>query len=52
MALRRYADNPGREVECPSARAYRVVGGSFDPKLFELDEAIKRLAEYAEVAGD
>lgn len=28
------------------------LGGSFDPKLFELDEANERLAEYAEVAGD
>ncbi|MGJ0490081.1 plasmid pRiA4b ORF-3 family protein [Methylobacter sp.] len=27
------------------------LGGSFDPKLFELDEANERLAEYAEVAS-
>jgi len=26
------------------------LGGSFDPKLFELDEANERLTEYAEVA--
>ena len=27
------------------------LGGSFDPKNFELDEANERLTEYAEVAG-
>jgi hypothetical protein len=27
------------------------LGGSFDPKLFDLDEANERLTEYAEVAG-
>jgi hypothetical protein len=28
------------------------LGGPFDPKLFELDEANERLTEYTEVAGD
>jgi hypothetical protein len=27
------------------------LGGSFDPKNFELDEANESLTEYAEVAG-
>lgn len=50
----RYADMLSTLAGRRNARRRELVewlGGSFDPKLFELDEANERLAEYVEVAG-
>jgi len=51
----RYADMLLTLAGKRNARRSELVewlGGPFDPKLFELDEANDRLAEYAEAAGD